>query len=355
MTTFQSEDCQSNDLNELFPMSTEMLQFPLDNSMQIVFTGYFNGFNVEVRSVEEIALLHHMGCFGKGSASRSQPKIAENDSDRQIMRKRQFFKRNYWYKKFNSQGNKIEADEFLISARELAAKIGEDSSKDSGKDVIDLVSSDDEDMEVNDDSNNVYEITVSSDKTDHIVIVPNSDSEEDDYFANLKPKCCINKIKIQEKLILSLEESFFLIYGLGCLQIVNTDNSLLNIEQCWTLFDLTDKKFIKRYVVYHYFKSKGYVVKPGIKFGGDFLLYVEGPSVSHADYIVIIKSNLRQFEWVSLLGHIRMATTTVKEILIVEVIEPIMECVKLPDNLSSYSVRVLLLNRHLPVSINNTD
>lgn len=274
MTTFQSEDCQSNDLNELFPMSTEMLQFPLDNSMQIVFTGYFNGFNIEVRSVEEIALLHHMGCFGKGSASRSQPKVAQNDKVPQIMRKRQFLKRNYWYKKFVSQETKTETDPFLLSARELATKIGDDSKIGCGKDVIDLVSSDDEDMQVNDFTNNVYETIISDDKTDHVVIVPNSDSEEDNYFANLKPQCCINKIKIQEKLILSLEEAFFLIYGLGCLQIVGLDNSLLNIEQCWALFNSTDEKFVNRYIVYHYFRSKGYVVKPGIKFGGDFCKYI---------------------------------------------------------------------------------
>lgn len=355
MTTFQSEDCQSNDLNELFPMTIETLQFPLDNSMQIVFTGYYNGFNVEVKSIEEIALLHHMGCFGKSSISRSQPKVSKNDVGLLIMRKRQFLKRNYWYKKFSSPDDNTEAeDTFLKSLDELANKIASDCTNNTRKDVINLVSSDEDEMEVIDD--NLSKTQYKSDvKGAHVVIVPNSDSEDDNYFDKLKPKCCINKVQIKEKLILSLEESFFLTYGLGCLQVVNTDNNLLSIEECWTLFKSVDKKFIHRYVVYHYFRSKGYVVKPGIKFGGDFLLYEEGPSVSHADFIVIIRSNFKRFDWVSMLAHIRVAVTTVKEILVVEVIEPKMENISLPDDLKFFSVRVVVVNRNLPVAINNDD
>lgn len=42
------------------------------------------------------------------------------------------------------------------------------------------------------------------------------------------------------------------------------------------------------------------------------VLYKDGPCVSHADYIVVIKSHIRQDDWMSILGHVRMATTTVK-------------------------------------------
>lgn len=267
--TLQSEDCQINDLNDSFPMATESLRFPFDNSMQIVFTGYYNGYNVEVRSVEEIALLYHMGCFGKGSASRSQPKAAQNDVTPRIMRKRQFLKRNYWFKKFDGFKGAADADSFMRDIDGLTTKIIGDSEKKTQKDVIDLISSDEDDREEANATLN-SERFQSHDKEDIVVIVPNSESEEENYFANMKPKCCLNKVKLQEKLMLTPQEAFFLLYGLGCLQIVNLDNTLLNVDKCWDLFVTADKKFINEYIVYHYYRSKGYVVKPGIKFGGAY-------------------------------------------------------------------------------------
>ncbi|XP_030040380.1 tRNA-splicing endonuclease subunit SEN2 [Manduca sexta] len=356
MTTLQSEDCQTNDLNDLFPMSIESLALPLDNSMRIVFTGYYNGFNIEVRSTEEMALLYHMGCFGKGSASRSKPSFRQHgDNVPQIMRRRQYMKRNYWYKKFSEPDEITESDKFLKELDELTAKIISDGEKLATEDVIDLVSSEEDDDEMQGTNNSVNTETTfhSNNKGDIVVIVPNSDSEDDDYFVNLKTKCCINKIKIREKLILSLEEAFFLTYGLGCLKVVN-NNNILNIEDCWALFTTTDKRFIPKYVVYHYFRSKGYIVKPGIKFGGDYLLYKDGPGINHADYIVVVKHENIHNDWTSVLGHVRMANSTVKEVLIAEVTKSC-ESIKLPEELSSYSVREILLTRNIPVTINNDD
>jgi tRNA-splicing endonuclease subunit Sen2 len=42
------------------------------------------------------------------------------------------------------------------------------------------------------------------------------------------------------------------------------------------------------YVVYHHFRSLGWVVRSGIKFGVDFLLYNRGPVFSHAEFAIII-------------------------------------------------------------------
>lgn len=240
------------------------LRFPLDGSMQIIFTGYYNGFGVEVRSIDEMNLLYNMGCFGKGTSSRSKPRESQNVPA--VMRKRQFLKRMCWYKKYGDSKNSLESDVFLKDVNKLAAQILSDGEKHLKKDVIDLVSSEESGE---DDNSDIFTLD-SYDKEDLVVIMPNSDSEADDYFANLKPKCCVNKIKMPEKLMLSKQESFFLLYGLGCLQILNNDDKVLNIEQCWKLFQEDDKYFLEKYIVYHYFRSKGYVVKPGIKFGGDF-------------------------------------------------------------------------------------
>lgn len=34
--------------------------------------------------------------------------------------------------------------------------------------------------------------------------------------------------------------------------------------------------------------------------------------MNHADYIVVMKQGKDDMDWISLLGHVRMATTTVK-------------------------------------------
>ncbi|XP_028168672.1 tRNA-splicing endonuclease subunit SEN2 [Ostrinia furnacalis] len=359
MTSSQSDDCQSNDPNNLFPKAIESLRFPLDSTMRIIFTGYFNGFNVEVRSSEEMAMLHHMGCFGKGSLSRSKPKVIQNDDSPSMMRKRQFLKRTDWQKKFSKSKDTQESDTFFRDIDELTAKIIKDGEKSKKKDVIDLVSSDDEGEACESGEEIPVPINMDAfstcDKQDLVVIAPDSDSEGDNYFANFKPKCCLNKVKVPEKLMLTPCEAFFLSYGLGCLQILNSDGKVLSTDQCWQLFLNIDFMFIPKYVVYHYFRSKGYIVKPGIKFGGDYLLYKEAPGIMHADYIVVIKCEEEQTDWVSLLGHLRMATTTVKEIMLAEVKKTDMDVIDIPDNLNVYSVREIVLSRKMPIAINEDD
>ncbi|XP_039756073.1 tRNA-splicing endonuclease subunit Sen2 [Pararge aegeria] len=318
----------------------------LHNPMCIVFTGHYNGVGVEVRPPHIMELLYQMGCFGKGTTSRSRPKPVTKSP--QFMRRRQFLKRDYWYKRFGKLQKTIDPDSFFKDMDHLVAKIIKDTKEQSGKDVIDLVSTDDEDQE---ETANLTEKSEFDDsyQQNAVVIVPNSDSEEDDYFANLKPKYFINRVQLQEKLMLTLQEAFFLLYGLGCLKIVNNKNNILNVQECWNLFSESESNFVEKYVVYHYFRSKGYVVKPGIKFGGDYLLYKEGPGVNHADYIVVINSGNKEIRWTSLLGHVRMATTTVKEILIAEVKRSNKENITLPQDLQEYTIRELVLTRKFPV------
>ncbi|CAG4951982.1 unnamed protein product [Colias eurytheme] len=356
MTSLQTEEaCQNIDPNNTLPMDVESsLRFPIDNSMRIIFTGYYNGYGVEVRGIEEMAMLYHMGCFGKGTKSRSRPKSIKNDGSPCIMRKRQYLKRNYWYKKFSSSQPAPQADDFLINVKSLTSKILHDSAQRANKDVIDLVSSDDEPCDT-DQSDNYDDTTCSNEKKETVVIVPNSDSEDDNYFANLKPKCCLNKIQLEEKLMLTKQEAFFLLYGLGCLQIFNIDNKLLKVNDCWKLFNEADHYFMNKYIVYHYYRSKGYIVKPGIKFGGDFLIYREGPGINHSDYIVVIKQKQESQDWLTMLGHVRMAATTVKEIIIIEIIEPSKENITLPKDLSEYTVKEIILTRNIPVVINNDE
>lgn len=109
-------------------------------------------------------------------------------------------------------------------------------------------------------------------------------------------------IENQEHLQLNPSEAFFLTYALGILQIRNRSTSaLLPSEKLFTLFrqhsyfppresqDLQpDDPFLLQYVAYHHFRSLGWVVRPGIKFAVDWLLYLRGPVFSHAEFAIIV-------------------------------------------------------------------
>jgi tRNA-splicing endonuclease subunit Sen2 len=153
--------------------------------------------------------------------------------------------------------------------------------------------------------------TVSSDlASKHQQAMAEPEDEEEAFDESL--------VEEMEHLQLSLEEAWFLSMGLGVLRIYNGDSVSRRGFQCrdgiiddqdhplpnpniLSLFlsppsapsplamtpkdQLTlhpDDPFLVSYVAYHHFRSLGWVVKPGIKFACDWLLYRRGPVFSHA-------------------------------------------------------------------------
>jgi tRNA-splicing endonuclease subunit Sen2 len=132
-----------------------------------------------------------------------------------------------------------------------------------------------------------------------------------------------------ERLQLTLQEAFFLIWSFDCLSIINPNtvsvhtsrdetcfslflslahadvyfyqNEPMTLLQIWLAFQSChlspivpsmpftgslrpDAPFLVNYVVYHHYRSLGWVVKSGIKFCVDYLLYKRGPVFNHAEY-----------------------------------------------------------------------
>jgi tRNA-splicing endonuclease subunit Sen2 len=90
------------------------------------------------------------------------------------------------------------------------------------------------------------------------------------------------------------------------------------------------------FAAYSYLRSKGWVPKPGISYGVDFLLYRRGPDFYHSDYGVLVRekktlpANFNTVSsstksalgwdpldsWTSLLSSMRMMTTVRKGLMI---------------------------------------
>ncbi|ODM19939.1 hypothetical protein SI65_04925 [Aspergillus cristatus] len=110
-------------------------------------------------------------------------------------------------------------------------------------------------------------------------------------------------LKNEEHLQLSNEEALFLAYGLGALQVYDSDqkntiptSSLLTLFRQHSYFPPRspaanldpDDPFLVSYVVYHHYRSLGWIVRSGVKFGVDYILYNRGPVFSHAEFALVV-------------------------------------------------------------------
>ncbi|KAL9933018.1 hypothetical protein V8E36_008273 [Tilletia maclaganii] len=109
-----------------------------------------------------------------------------------------------------------------------------------------------------------------------------------------------------ERLQLSLPETFFLAGMLGVLQVRDERDQLLDADDLYhvllrsslapdqrriatpSTYLRPDNPFLVHYIAYHHFRSLGWVVKNGLKFCVDLLLYKRGPLFSHAEFAVLV-------------------------------------------------------------------
>ncbi|XP_058983859.1 tRNA-splicing endonuclease subunit Sen2-like [Musca domestica] len=128
----------------------------------------------------------------------------------------------------------------------------------------------------------------------------------------------------QETLSLGLEESFFLAYYLRVLKIVDLDNKELTWQDFLASALQVNPYFVEYVAAYLYLKSKGWVVKSGLKFAGNFLIYRKGPRFFHASFVVNVKvpSSTTHLEPKKIKGLQRIAETSDKDVLILDIDKP---------------------------------
>ncbi len=184
----------------------------------------------------------------------------------------------------------------------------------------------------------------------------------------------------KEHLQLTPEEAFFLKFGLGALSVTDPYSGLdLSTMEMLRLFrensyspprngpdapDLQpDDNFLVHYVVYHHFRSLGWVPRAGIKFGVDWLLYTRGPVFDHAEFGLIVvpsysdpwwKANGKEAEtksWAWLHSVVRVLSHVTKSLVLVYVDVPpppvFDEAIVagLTDALKLYKVREVMVKR----------
>ncbi|NXL88246.1 SEN2 endonuclease, partial [Alectura lathami] len=182
-----------------------------------------------------------------------------------------------------------------------------------------------------------------------------SPHEQENLAKKEKLVCRRNPFRIVEYLQLSLEEAFFLVYALGCLTIYYGEEPL-TIVKLWEVFSAVKPGFRTTYMAYHYFRSRGWVPKAGLKYGTDLLLYRKGPPFYHASYSVIAElvddnfegSLRRPLSWMSLSGLNRTTASASKELMLCYLIRPsdmTAEEMATPECLKRIKVQELIVTR----------
>ncbi len=129
----------------------------------------------------------------------------------------------------------------------------------------------------------------------------------------------INKPKpnepFKQPLQLSLYELIYLLEK-GKITVLNEKNKTVKIETIKKIGKKTYKDFENKYKVYRDLREKGYIVRPGLKFGADFSVYEHGPGIDHAPFLVTVYSKDTKLLGIDLIRAGRLATSVRKKFVI---------------------------------------
>lgn len=117
------------------------------------------------------------------------------------------------------------------------------------------------------------------------------------------------KLLALEYLQLQPVEAFFLKFALNRIQVDGMNSTFDLFQTCCSQYESVvtpNNRFIVDYAVYHYFRSNGWCVRSGVKFGTDFLLYKRGPPFIHAEYCVLVMTKDTDYDWFEIAAKARV-------------------------------------------------
>ena len=311
-----------------------------------LYVGYFSpeSRSVHITDPAQVRALWEMGFFGKGTLSRSEPSWLDREQTKlkaggggkstaeEATRKRREERRLFKLERARLEAEKIEHQRAVEEGRALPrseAVEGEQANDVDAANDGDAISQDTTDVtarvaELNAETQG--RVPDAEVVTSHASNVVAGDKGPDiavtDIVQDEAAEDLILDIANQEHLQLTLEEAFFLSFGLGVLDIqitpgtkelstvepsqLRSKKTLLSLFSSHATFPpaeftsalpAPDSIFMLSYVAYHHFRSLGWVVRAGTKFGVDFLLYNRGPVFSHAEFGVMVMPSYSHKYW----------------------------------------------------------
>jgi tRNA-intron endonuclease len=130
-----------------------------------------------------------------------------------------------------------------------------------------------------------------------------------------KPKTA----EFDKPLELSLLECAYLIHVKRLLVHDPQSSLYLSVEDILTIGETIGAGFKDRFRVYSYLRDRGYIVRPGLKFGTDFAVYEKGPGKDHAPFLVHVIPQKDGVVPLDIVRAGRLATSVKKKFIIATV------------------------------------
>ncbi|KAK6636132.1 hypothetical protein RUM43_009784 [Polyplax serrata] len=365
------------------------LSLPLATPVEL--TAVFNGLHVVVSDPEAIHLIYEKGNFGKGTLSRGAPVYHKKKDDiPRIIWEQQYRNEIKWGPKHgcpqtpidnfpdrNYQLSQDSVAKFLQSALSSDETVSWNKTKETtepsvlttrpevSKYTIGFLESNEEASFAVDEPfrkivNDILEskkakvTTLQKDFNEEVIVIcPQPQLNANDQSVdNISAELKIRKFPVKESLNLNFEEAFFLNFALQCLKVTDGNNVVFSSNELWKKFCSIQQNFCEKYLVYHYYRSKGWIVHSGLKYGGDYLLYKDGPAYNHATFLVKIVSEGTNFIWRDFLAINRLVETFNKEVIFCTVLhvetKPVAEHRSLGDFLRCFRVQEVTSKRWFP-------
>lgn len=261
-----------------FSADCTLKEFPIDRIPEIdndrQFTGFFNGLSVEIIDPDAIRQLYSNGCFGLSSKTKNVPQLLHNFPRVQNVTQSQYEQKTAWNAKYTNQNPNLVMMNLLIPTGEKSAQNTENSQIDAEIETIEDIAVDNNTEETHiDDVQNDEENIVEEDQPMASVQVTKHQIKSRVFKRKTEQvmNLVVDPFPIEDALALSPEEAFFLHFSLRCLKIMDFDQTHeFTTEEALKRFCTMNPKFIERFIAYHFYRSKNWVVRSGLKFGGDF-------------------------------------------------------------------------------------
>ena len=115
---------------------------------------------------------------------------------------------------------------------------------------------------------------------------------------------------------LSLIEAYYLLEKEKITIFDVLTEKFISKEEFYEIGKKIHYKFNEKYTIFKDLREKGYVPRPGLKFGADFVVYNKGPGLEHSSFIVHVLPHDSKITAIDMVRAGRLATSVRKKFVI---------------------------------------
>ena len=115
---------------------------------------------------------------------------------------------------------------------------------------------------------------------------------------------------------LSLIEANYLLENDKITIFDQKENKFLDPKEFNDIAKSIHHKFEEKYIIYKDLRERGYIPRPGLKFGADFVVYKKGPGLEHSLFMVHVLPHDSEITAIDMVRAGRLATSVRKKFVI---------------------------------------